>query len=42
MQQQSKLIPRPRLMNQVLRFLDEAPVTVRAHSQKVGKMHFIR
>lgn len=37
MRQQSKLIPRPRLMYQVLQYLDEAPVTVLLGARQTGK-----
>jgi len=37
MQQQLRLIARPRLMNQVLQFLDEAPVTVLLGARQTGK-----
>jgi len=37
MQQQPRLIARPRLMNQVLQFLDEAPVTVLLGARQTGK-----
>ena len=37
MQQKTKLIPRPRLMNQILQFLDEAPVTVLLGARQTGK-----
>lgn len=37
MQQQSKLIPRPRLMKQVLQALNEAPVTVLLGARQTGK-----
>jgi len=37
MQQQTKLIPRPRLMKQVLQALNEAPVTVLLGARQTGK-----
>jgi len=37
MQQQLRLIARPRLMNRVLQFLDEAPVTVLLGARQTGK-----
>ncbi|MDI6792519.1 MAG: hypothetical protein QME81_06585 [bacterium] len=36
-QQPLKLIARPRLMNQVLQFLDESPVTVLLGTRQTGK-----
>lgn len=37
MQQKSKLIPRSRLLKQVLQFLDESPVTVLLGARQTGK-----